>query len=837
MSPKKMTKSTSQDTLITLHEDTIPDYDPERLHHILSSPVVCLDIETKTTYPGYGPEHEFGLSYITDILCISFAWGHDNDHIATLCVHGNQMHSIAFEEFMMNLFTGSRVIVGHNIVFDMRLITKWTGNTHLPEHIYDTQAMARLLTPTLDSGYSLLDTAKMLNLPVPESQKTMKSSRARISDLPIRGVMDYACQDTCLTLQIYYAQQSLINSETLYMLADWEARATHQYCRMASEGITLNLDYTQLRIADLSHMAREISAQLQEAGLTMPGSSKSRVAWLYQKLEIPLPDYEQYSPLFTRGGHARFYHAETHGGYSVKVELSDLASGVDAVEMLIDLEPQYHDQLLPLACYLQVNNMLSTLNSLLDHAHHDGKIHSLISVHTDTGRRASSQPNLQNLKMVNESNDPSGNLSGILTGQDGYTLFELDYSNAENWIAAMIAGDSALARACAAQDFHSAMAEQYFGDLWHSTVATGDKSAIKALRFKGKTITFGTAYGMGAKKLAKSLGITLEEAYSILARKDQAFQKIKQTKEAASLKAEQSGVVNLWTKRPIAVDKHRSYTAWNYLCQGGVAEITKRAMVLISEEFEKLGLKSRVACEIHDSLILEVAHEEWREAISLASEIMQTVVPESMNTRTAPAIQWIAQPDSKENSHKWGLGQYHPDLIEMPDPADPPEPIDIPEVAVPTTTTEIISFPDLNFRYELKNVRKGIQPSQYTPEEKQAMLGLGNALYDTLNKTFHSMIPVMQEDQLIAQQIEVPLETWCRVPGLWLLAWQKSGRFFDLKEKTGYSAEQLISVHQQRSFTLEKLPKRIAWCMQIFASCSPSSSEDVNEMESSYADY
>ncbi len=65
--------------------------------------------------------------------------------------------------------------------------------------------------------------------------------------------------------------------------------------------------------------------------------------------------------------------------------------------------------------------------------------------------------------------------------------------------------------------------------------------------------------------------------------------------------------------------------------------------------------------DIHDALVLEVAHHEWDEALSLASGIMSTVTPPELIQRTNPPIRWRAQPNLTENRRKWGALQWHPD--------------------------------------------------------------------------------------------------------------------------------------------------------------------------------
>ncbi|MBI1281547.1 MAG: hypothetical protein GC179_25700, partial [Anaerolineaceae bacterium] len=116
--------------------------------------------------------------------------------------------------------------------------------------------------------------------------------------------------------------------------------------------------------------------------------------------------------------------------------------------------------------------------------------------------------------------------------------------------------------------------------------------------------------------------------------------------------------LKLWTGRPVAVPS--AFVAWNYICQGGVSEMLKRAIVVVSETYRAKGMRSRVALDMHDALILEVAHDEWDEALQIASHVMTTVTPDKLIQRTNPPVRWVAQPNFKENPHKWGAQQHHP---------------------------------------------------------------------------------------------------------------------------------------------------------------------------------
>jgi DNA polymerase-1 len=245
-------------------------------------------------------------------------------------------------------------------------------------------------------------------------------------------------------------------------------------------------------------------------------------------------------------------------------------------------------------------------------------------------------------------------MAGVAIGDDGYTLVEVDYSNAENVMAALISGDNNLAAACIAEDFHSTMASRYFGATWQKA----NDSERKRLRNMAKKITFGTAYGMGAERLGESIGVSTDEARQLMRAKDAAFARVTRMRADAQRQVRATNTLTLWTGRPVAVPS--PFVAWNYLCQGGVSETLKRAIVLLSETYRAQAMRSRVALDMHDALILEVAHDEWDRALTLAGQVMSSVTPPALHERTTPPVRWLARPKLDENRQKWGYGQWHP---------------------------------------------------------------------------------------------------------------------------------------------------------------------------------
>ena len=609
--------------------------DHDALARCLKASVVAVDIETETRWPGRGPRHDFGLSYPAPITIIGLAWREGDSLQSTVAAAPFEAPVL---EFLRDLFAGEATIVAHNAVFDIRQLSKLTGGL-IPKHIWDTMAMARLLHPAVRTRYRLLDVAAALGVPYSEHQAEMKDQRAKLHELPTREAMAYAEEDARLTLAIYEKQAALPGDPELI---DWECRAMREYCRMAAQGIRLNLPYVEQRQEELLAAKMELAARLADDGLSTPDSPKARLKYVYQTKGIPIPEWDPDERwYFTWAGYKRLSQQKYP-----HVRLDDLSTRASVIESYVEEGSPYAEGLKDLAAYVRTDWLLSILTSLVEHAELDGRVHSLITIATDTGRRASSYPAMQNWKMPD--------MAGVAIGDEGFTLVEIDYSNAENVMAAMISGDDNLSAACHTEDFHSAMAVRYFGERWEKA----DPRERKRLRGMSKRISYGTLYGMGARSLGKSLNVSLEEAHALLRAKDAAFPELARLRALAEQKVQRTSSLKLWSGRPIAINT--PFVAWNYLCQGGVGEMLKRAIVRVSEIYAAEGLRSRVALDIHDALILEVAHDEWDVALSTAADTMRTIVPEELRQRTSPPVEWIAAPDLEQNRKKWGKEQPHP---------------------------------------------------------------------------------------------------------------------------------------------------------------------------------
>ena len=794
----------------------------EVLQQALHAPVLSVDCETSTDpatsiamgAPGT-PSKDHGLSYCAPVTQIALAWER-HEGVATAVLEAP--FSDVDLSFIQALMQRTNTVVAHNAVFDMRQLSKYS-NGNVPESVWCTATIARLLTPEI-GRFDLLSLADAYQIEYPSFMREMKGKRASLHLVSEEQVLEYVVADAKLAYQIYAHQQRLVEDAETLILVEWENQAVRAYASMAATGVRLNTGFVQQRIDELTQLRKDMWRRLTEDGLGNPGSPKQRARYIYNTKKIAIPTYEPMSVLFTEAGAKR-------AASGAPVTLDDLSTSGDALDTISEASPANKQALKLLSDYQQVDRMLATIESLADHSAADGRIHSLITIGTTTGRRASGHPNLQNWKMTAEHDDPSGDMAGLLLGDtDEFTLVEVDFHGAENNSAALISGDDNFARAVASSDFHSEAATAYFGQRWQAA----DKDERKHLRRIGKTITFASAYGAGAKTIAHRIGVTEEEARAILAEKDRVFWAVADAKQAADQKAKQVGYINLWTGRRVPVDQSATYTAWNFLNQGFVAELTKRALVMITDAYRAKNLKSRVALEIHDSLIISVHHTEWVEALNTASEIMETIVPDDLNNRTTPPIKWEARPNLAENAGKWGKGQYHPEAA--------------PEIELPTLPAQesqeqpeiIFTVPSLNFEWRGRvRLQPEIRFSDWSPAERveaaRFFCSYIEHVQGMLQQVYEVYLPAKIKDGTVGlaeKPTGVNMANYALVPLLWLKVAEQG---IDVESILELSKDDLLALHNERQAQVASIQRLSDTLLEYLAKIPSEKHEEGSEVE------
>ncbi|MDJ0555704.1 MAG: DNA polymerase, partial [Microcoleaceae cyanobacterium MO_207.B10] len=260
---------------------------------------------------------------------------------------------------------------------------------------------------------------------------------------------------------------------------------------------------------------------------------------------------------------------------------------------------------------------------------------------TDTGRLSSSDPNLQNIPIGTEF---SRQIRKAFIPKDDWLLVAADYSQIELRILAHLSQEPVLIEAYQNnQDVHTVTAKL----LFEKAEITSDERRV------GKTINFGVIYGMGAQKLARSVGMSVKESKQFLDKYKQQYSqvfayldKLKQeaiaqgyvetilgrrryfefeSKTLRDLKGKKPEEINLEEfKRFSQNDAQLLRAAANSPIQGSSADIIKIAMVKLHEILP--NYQARLLLQVHDELVFEVPPNEWEELQNTIKSTMENAV-------------------------------------------------------------------------------------------------------------------------------------------------------------------------------------------------------------------
>lgn len=236
---------------------------------------------------------------------------------------------------------------------------------------------------------------------------------------------------------------------------------------------------------------------------------------------------------------------------------------------------------------------------------------------TKTGRLSCSR--FQNISKGRDPGTPPAGLPEVpvvrryLLPEEGSQWCHADYSQQEFRILAHFEDAEILDtyRASPAVDYHDAM-----GAVLRATMgAELGRSQVKALNF-------GLLYGMGAAKLAASLGVSLDEAARFRYAQRRAAPGIARLDSDLKARAERGEPVRtlggrLYYCEPPAEDGRTfGYKLLNYLIQGSAADMTKEALI----QYDARATKGTFLVTVHD----EINVSGGREALWELREIMES---------------------------------------------------------------------------------------------------------------------------------------------------------------------------------------------------------------------
>lgn len=163
----------------------------------------------------------------------------------------------------------------------------------------------------------------------------------------------------------------------------------------------------------------------------------------------------------------------------------------------------------------------------------DGKLLPNFNItKTSTSRLSSSNPNLQNVVSKGEI---ATAIQECFIAPDGWSCCSIDFSQLEIYVTAWLTGDEAMTKDlldgvcfhCLRLSWASSMSE---GKSYEEIVQLAKIDEVPEWtlkRSKAKTISYQKAYGAGAKSLAESTGLHIDDVKELLDKEDKIYYRVK----------------------------------------------------------------------------------------------------------------------------------------------------------------------------------------------------------------------------------------------------------------------------------------------------------------------
>ncbi len=316
---------------------------------------------------------------------------------------------------------------------------------------------------------------------------------------------------------------------------------------------------------------------------------------------------------------------------------------VTDVKVLEKLAEENGDKLSELILqYRGIAKLQSTyIDDLLERSQISPRIHTTFSmVATNTGRLASSNPNLQNIPVRSEEGKA---IREAFVAEPGKVLVSADYSQIELRLIAHVAKVKKLQESFIKnEDIHARTASQILGIPLEQVSPDQRRSA--------KAVNFGIIYGISGFGLARNLHIDRTTANNYIRAYFEQYPEIKEYMDRTEKFVDEHGYVLTPFGRKIFIEglsnsatrafAHRA--AINAPIQGGAADIMKLAMNKVNQALKESGLHALPLLQVHDELIFEVSENEAESLAKLVKEQMENVVQLSVPliAETGIATNW-----------------------------------------------------------------------------------------------------------------------------------------------------------------------------------------------------
>ena len=491
--------------------------------------------------------------------------------------------------------------VGQNIKFDNIIFKK---NNISVEPLEDSM----LASYTLDAGLNRHNLDTLANIHLNHKTITFKDlvgtgkKKITFEDVDLKKATEYAAEDADVTFRLYEHLKERMNKEKLNNIYElFEVPLIKILSDMEINGIKVDSTYLKKLSKKFEYKISTIEKEIYKLA-----KKKFNIASTKQLGEII------YNELKIRN--------------LKKTKKGSLATSASILEDLAFKGHKFPSLVLD---WRQLSKLKNTYtDALQEHINSKTKrVHtSFLLAATNTGRLASSDPNLQNIPIKTED---GREIRKAFIPEKNNVLISADYNQIEMRILSDMADVKALKKAFSnKEDIHSLTASQVFN--------VPLKKVDQNLRRKAKTINFGIIYGITQYGLAKQISVSNEEALEFINSYFKKFPEIKEYMNSTVKFCRKNGYVNNIFGRRIHLrginDKNfsvRSFqerAAINAPIQSSAADIIRIAMIKLKEvEKSKKGFDAKMLLQIHDELVFECAIKNQTTVEEIVKKTMESI--------------------------------------------------------------------------------------------------------------------------------------------------------------------------------------------------------------------
>ena len=602
---KNVNKKTNQKKIdLKKYETIIDESQLDKWISILQQkPLISVDTETTSLYP-----------VETDLVGISFCYA-PNDACYIPLKHKKQNClniNLVLKKVKKILEDPSIKKIGQNIKFDYIVLKK---------HNIDIQPIedTMLASYTLDAGINRhnLDTLSELHL----NHKTISfkdlvgtgKNKITFPDVDLKRATEYAAEDADVTFRLYELLKQRLDQEKLNRVYEvFEKPLIKILSQIEMNGIKVDNAYLKKLSKKFGDKIKKIEKEIysianKEFNI---GSPKQLGEIIYNELKI------------------------------AKLKKTRKGSLATSASVLEDLSFKGHKFPRLVLDWRQLSKLKNTYSDALqEHINpNTNRVHtSFLLAATNTGRLASSDPNLQNIPIKTED---GREIRKAFIAEKNNILIAADYNQIEMRILADLADVKELKKAFINKDdIHSLTASQVFN--------VSLKEVDENLRRKAKTINFGIIYGLTQYGLAKQISVSNEEALEFINSYFKKFPEIKEYMQTTIKFCRKHGYVNNIFGRRIHLrginDKNfnvRSFqerAAINAPIQSSAADIIRLAMIKISELIELNKMyDTKMLLQIHDELVFECLKSDQISVEKIVKKTMESISSSEYHMFTTP---------------------------------------------------------------------------------------------------------------------------------------------------------------------------------------------------------